>query len=200
MHATVHPIEGIPGPQETAWVDEVLSTLRSRATPAGTLVARPLGPGAGTAVALWDDETDAAAATDRFGPAGGVTLGAGQPYEITLRKAGTSGQPARYLQLVTFAGPRDPEWSAAFDRADEERVWPAVRDLPGTIEVLGGTAADAGRFIATLAESVEALEDIGAAIMSTELLPGEDPAYLTGPDTFAVLRLLHADLPVGATR
>ena len=36
--------------------------------------------------------------------------------------------------------------------------------------------------------------------MSTELLPGEDPAYLTGPDTFAVLRLLHADLPVGATR
>lgn len=197
MHATLHPVQDVPGPQDTAWVDAVLTALRSRATPAGALVARPLGPGAGTAVALWDDAADATAAAGGFGRAGAVTVGPGLPYEVTVRKVGTSHGPARYVQLLTFDGPRGPEWSAAVDRADEERMWPAVRDVPGWTEVLGGTGADGGRFTLTLAESVEALEAGAAAIMSTELLPGEDPAHLTGPDAFAILRVLHADVPVG---
>ena len=32
--------------------------------------------------------------------------------------------------------------------------------------------------------------------MSTELLPGEDPALLTGPDRIGFYRLVHADLPI----
>jgi hypothetical protein len=35
--------------------------------------------------------------------------------------------------------------------------------------------------------------------MSTGLLPWEDPADMVGPDSLTVLRLLHADLPAGAT-
>jgi hypothetical protein len=33
-----------------------------------------------------------------------------------------------------------------------------------------------------IADSQQALLDVQKAIMSTELLPGEDPALLTGPD------------------
>lgn len=198
MHATVHTVEGIPGPQDRSWVDEVLTALHSRGVPAGALVAAPLGLGPGTAIALWEDETDAAAAAG--GPAGSVRIGPGRPYEVTVRKAGVGTGPARYLQLLTFDGPRSADWSAAFDRAGEHRVWPAVRDVPGIVEFLGGLAADGGRLAVTAAESADALEAAATAVLSSELLPGEDPANLTGPDSVAVLRLLHADLPVGADR
>jgi hypothetical protein len=198
MHATVHTIDGIPGPQDTSWVDEVLTALRAGGVPAGALVCAPMGIGPGTALALWDDERDAAAAPS--GQAGAVTLGSGRAYEVDFRKAGVGTGPARYLQLVAFDGPRGADWSAAYQRAGEDRLWPATRHLSGLVEVLGGHAGDGARFAATAAESVEALEAAGIAIMSTELLPGEDPAQLTGPDSFAILRLLHADLPVGADR
>ena len=201
MYATVHTLDGIPGPQDRSWVDEVLTALRSRGVPAGALVAAPLGLGPGAAVALWDDERDAAAApVGSVGTVGTVTLGAGRPYEVDVRKAGAGPGPARSLQLLIFDGPRSAEWSAAFDRAGEHRVWPAVRDVPGIVEFLAGRAADGARFGATAAGSAEALEDATKAILSTELLPGEDPADLVGPDCVAVLRLLHADLPVGADR
>jgi hypothetical protein len=201
MHATVHTIDGIPGPQDTSWVDAVLTALRSGGVPAGALVCAAMGTGPGTVVALWDDERDAARArTGAVGPAGAVALGAARAYQIDFRRAGVGTGRPRYLQLLTFDGPRSAEWSAAYDRAGEHRIWPATRDLPGLVEVFGGHAPDGARFAVTVAESVEALEAAGIAIMSTELLPGEDPAQLTGPDSMAVLRLLHADLPVGADR
>ncbi|HEX6755292.1 MAG TPA: hypothetical protein VF109_05035 [Mycobacteriales bacterium] len=198
MYATVHDIDGVPGPQDRGWVDAVLIALRSRAVPAGALVAAPLGMDPGCVVALWDEEPDPA------GPAGGFTTGrvtvrASAPYEVTGRRAGTSGGPARFLQLTVFTG-RSPEWCTAYDRAGEERIWPAVRDVPGVVETVLGGNATGDRVAVVLAESVDALEATVAAIMSTELLPWEDPANMTGPDGARVLRLLHADLPAGATR
>jgi hypothetical protein len=200
MHATLHQIDGNPGPQDSSWVDEVLSALPADAPLAGVLVTRQLVPGPGFLLAFWDGASDAAVAARGLGAVGAVTVGKGRTYEVGSRKAGPGTQPARYLQLLTFDGPRGPEWSAAYARAGEERIWPAIRDLPGLVEHVGGTAADGSCFSAGLAESVEALEACAAAIMSTELLPGEDPAYLTGPDSMTILRLLHADLPVGASR
>lgn len=197
MHLSTHPVDGIPGPQDTSWVDAVLTALRRRAVPAGALVAAPLGIGAGCVVALWDDAADTAGTSGGFA-AGGVTVGPGTGYALADHKAGPAAGPARFLQLTTFAG-RPAEWLAAYDRAVTERIWPAVKDVPGTVGHLVGETAG-GRVVATLAESVDALEAGGAAIMSTELLPWEDPAQLTGPDALTILRLLHADLPVGATR
>jgi hypothetical protein len=191
MKATVHPADGVPGPQDNTWVDAVLTALGAEA---GALVARPLGLGPGAVVAFWTDDAPAAGF-----PAGPVTVGPGIPYEISSHQAGTSAGPARYLQLTTFAG-RSAEWCAAFDRSGQERVWPAVKDVPGLVGVLVGAAPGGGRMVLTLADSAEALEAGAAAILSTELLPWEDPAHLTGPDALAILRLLHADVPAGATR
>jgi hypothetical protein len=202
MHASVHPIDGVPGPQDNSWVDAVLTALRSRAVPAGALVARPVGLGPGYVIAFWTDEADAgiAAGPGTAGAAAGpVTVGPGTAYAIGTHRAGPSAGPARYLQLTTFAG-RDEDWCAAFDRAGEERLWPAVRDLPGLVGVLSGAAPGGGRMAVTLTDSVEALETGAAAILSTELLPWEKPEHLTGPDGLAILRLLHADVPAGAIR
>ena len=87
---------------------------------------------------------------------------------------------------------------AAFDRSNEERIWPAVQDLPGLVGVLVGSTSDGGRVTLTLAESIETLEAGAAAILSTDLLPWEKPEHLTGPDGLAALRLLHADVPAAA--
>jgi hypothetical protein len=191
MNLTVHAVDAVPGPQDTRWVDAVLSALPG---PAGALVAAPLGIDPGALIAFWSGAPEPAGFA-----AGGVTVGPGTPYGIDSHRAGPSAGPARYLQLTTFAG-RDEEWCAAFDRTGEERIWPAVKDVPGLVGVIAASAPGGGRVVLTLADSVEALEAAATAIFGTELLPWEDPAHLTGPDTLAVLRLRHADVPTAATR
>ena len=57
-------------------------------------------------------------------------------------------------------------------------------------------AADNAYLVVILAESMEAFDAAQQAIMSTELLPGEDPVLLTGPDRISFYRLVHADLPI----
>ena len=190
MQATVHLVDGVPGPQDNSWVDAVLADLDR---PAGALVGRAIGLGPGVAVAF------GSAATAGFA-VGRVSVRRGTAYEIVEQRTGRGTGPARYLQLTVFAG-RSPEWSAAFDRSSAERAWPAVQDLPGLVGVLVGSTSDGGGRIAlTLAESVETLEAGAAAILSTELLPWEKPEHLTGPDEMTIVRLLHADVPVAAPR
>jgi hypothetical protein len=122
-------------------------------------------------------------------------IGGGRHFTVIRRRAGVAGGPARYLQLTCFDGPRDEAWVQAVDRADDERIWPAVRDVPGNVEALTLTADDGGRVVLVLAETVESLEDGMQRILSTTLLPGEDPAQLTGPDLVDVQRLVHVELP-----
>ena len=50
--------------------------------------------------------------------------------------------------------------------------------------------------VVVLAESMDVFDVASQAIMSTELLPGEDPEFLGGPDRISFYRLVHADLPV----
>jgi hypothetical protein len=187
MQATLYELDGVPGPQDDTWVDAVLAAL---APPAGAIVGRPLGLGPGLVVAFGPTAPDGFTASP-------VSARPGTAYQVAVHRTGRSTGPARYLQLTTFAG-HDPEWCAAFDRAGEERMWPAVRDLPGLVAVLGLATSDGGRAALTLTESVEALDSGAARILSTDLLPWEKPEHLTGPDGMAVLRLLHADVPAAA--
>jgi hypothetical protein len=183
MQATVHLVDGVPGPQDNSWVDAVLARLDGTAA----LVARPIGLGPGAVVAFGTGTTAGF-------PAGPVTVGTGTAYEIVTQWTGRATGRPRYLQVTTFTG-RDPEWCAAFDRANEERIWPAVQDVSGLVGAVVGSTSDGGRMALVLAESVEALEAGAAAILSSRLLPWEKPEHMTGPDSLAVLRLLHADAP-----
>ncbi len=167
-----------PHPIETGWVDDALAGAYAAGDPLGALVGRPLGTGDGILVVGWPGD----------GPG---------PYRLIESVSGQSGGPARYLRVLAFDGPRTPGWAAAEEFAATRRMAPATATVPGIVRVLRARAADNGVLVVVLAESVEAIEAQVHAVMSTALLPGEDPALLTGPDRFATYRLVHADLPVG---
>lgn len=87
-----------------------------------------------------------------------------------------------YAQLIYFDKPRGPEQLAAADFAVEHRIKPAAAAVPGNIRTYVLRRPDGAEVVVSIAESEQVLIDTQKAIMSTTLLPGEDPALLTGAD------------------
>jgi hypothetical protein len=100
------------------------------------------------------------------------------------------------MQVVEFSGPRTEEWVAAEQRAATGRLGPATADIDGIVSVTRMRAADNAYIVVVLAESMDAFDTASQAIMSSELLPGENPELLSGPDSVSFYRLVHADLPI----
>jgi len=95
-----------------------------------------------------------------------------------------------YAQLTYFDGPRTPEQQAAEDFAGAERVVPAIRQLGQPFRIYQLRRDDGSTVIISIADSQQTLLDAQKAIMSTELLPGEDPALLSGPDRIELYPVL----------
>jgi len=87
-----------------------------------------------------------------------------------------------YAQLTYFDGPRTPQQLAAQDFAGRERIQPAISKLGHRFNVYILRRDDGSTVVVSIADSKDALLDAQKAIMSTELLPGEDPVLLPGPD------------------
>jgi hypothetical protein len=85
------------------------------------------------------------------------------------------------------------EWVAAEQRVSTSRLGPATLGIDTVMRL---RRADNAYLVVILAESMDAFDAAAQAIMTTELLPGEDPALLTGPDRISLYRLAHADLPI----
>jgi len=179
MEITVHAIHN-PDPVDTGWVDDALA---GAGDPLGAVVARPLTPGDGIMLAAWPDGS---APADRDGRTS---------YHVVDSRPGRGAGPATYLQVVTFEGPRTDAWVEAEERAATGRLWPATRDIAGIVRVIRARRPDGGLVVAVLAESVDAIDESVRTILSTALLPDEDPALLTPPDHVGLYRLVHADLP-----
>lgn len=99
------------------------------------------------------------------------------------------GRPHRTgisASVVEFDGPRDAVQVAADQRASRERVAPAAMQVEGTLGALVLRAADGGMVTVAFADSPASLEAGSRTILSTPLLPGEDPALLGGPDRYTV--------------
>jgi hypothetical protein len=101
-----------------------------------------------------------------------------------------------YAQLVHFDGPRSPELVAAAEHAGRERVTPAILADP---EVAADHVCtyvlrrpDGGETVLTITNTAEMIDRTREIIMSTELLPDEDPALLPGPDRVERLAVVHA--------
>ena len=95
-----------------------------------------------------------------------------------------------YAQLTYFDGPRSPEQLAAADFAGRERILPAVSSLGHPIRVYRLRRDDGSQVVIAIADSEQVLLDAQKAIMATELLPGEDPALLPGPDRIELYPVL----------
>jgi hypothetical protein len=166
-------------PVETGWVDDALAIAYAAGDPLGALIGRPLVPGDGIMLVGWPE------------------TGPGR-YHLIETSPGRSAGPATYMQVVEFSGPRGEEWVAAEQRAAAGRLGPATEGIAGIVSVMRMRAADNACLVAVLAESMDVFDVASQAIMSTDLLPGEDPAFLGGPDRISFYRLVHADLPITA--
>jgi hypothetical protein len=176
MDISVHP-QPNAHPVKTEWVDDALAGAYAAGDPLGVLVGRPLAPGDGIMLVGWPDR----------GP---------DRYHVIETRIGRSAGPATYMQIVEFFGPRTEEWAAAEQRASTDRLGPATLGIDGVVSVIRLRAADNAYLVVILAESMATFEAASQAIMSTELLPGEDPALLGGPDRICFYRLVHAGLPI----
>jgi hypothetical protein len=96
-----------------------------------------------------------------------------------------------YAQLTYFDGPRTPGQVAASDFAGRERIQPAVSNLGHRFRVYKLRRDDGSEIILMIADSERDLLDAQKAIMSTELVPGEDPALLPGPDRIELYPVLE---------
>jgi hypothetical protein len=176
MDISVHP-QPNAHPVETGWVDDALTGARTAGVPLGALIGRPLAPGDGIMLVGWPE---------------------GEPgrYHVIEHRPGRGAGPATYMQVVEFSGPHSEEWVAAEQRAAADRLGPATMSIDGIVSVTRMRAADNAYVVVVLAESMDAFDVALQAIMSTELLPGEDPELLGGPDRISFYRLVHADLPI----
>jgi hypothetical protein len=140
-------------------------------TPGGAALAETytmlrLGDGRATTLALWTATTDPMA------------------YEVEADQTGGDGDrpPATALTLW-FDGPMSPARIAAARFGYRERIAPLLDTLPGLVRSLVlRRDRDGASCVVSLAVDLPALESGGAAVNSSPLLPGEDPALLTGPD------------------
>ena len=173
MHATVSTVrpDSSSRPDTT---DAAPVLLRRLADPVGRPVLE---------LRLWPDEASARAH-------------GGEVWDVFAHHLGRSaGEQPTAAQLVRFDGPRTAEAVAASRRAGTERIWPAVRDLDGLVETVVLERPDGSELVLSFATSVEHFARAGERIMSTSLLPGEDPALLTGPDRLEVLLVVPAAAP-----
>jgi len=154
---------------------------------------RQLAGQAGVCLTLWDTQADA----DRFASQQAELAAlAGQVYEVTdIGEGRAASQAPAYARLMYFDGPRAPEQAAAEDLAGQRRIWPAIRGLSGLVRTYVLRGPDLGCVVITLATSVETLDAIARAVMATELMPGEDPALLPGPDRIEIHHVTGYHMP-----
>jgi hypothetical protein len=183
-------------PDQASPPPQLLEVIAGHPGFAGTSVMEQVGVGWGTMLTLWRSREDAEQAAERTAAALGprpFPLHADDIYEVDDDWPGRSAtEQPRAASIVYFDGPLSPAHVAAARRANRERLQPALRDLPGHVQMLTLWDPEHRKAVGIcLATSVEALEAGGKAIGSTELLPGEEPALLTGPDRVEIHRVLH---------
>lgn len=150
----------------------------------GAITFRQFAGPAGVRLTLWDTEADAAAFAGQYAELAALP---GEIYQVVDAAAGpAAAQAPAYARLMYFDGPRAPEQAAAEDLAGRQRVWPAIRNLSGLVGTYVLRGRDLGSVVITLTTSAETLDAAARAVMSTELLPGEDSALLPGPDRIEI--------------
>jgi len=147
---------------------------------AGTYRLDHIGTGRSLHLALWERAEDAGPAADL--------------YEVDDDLAGTAaGEPPAAATVLCFDGPLSPARVEAARFGGRHRIRPVLAGVPGLVRTLFlWHPGERKAAVVTLATSVAVLEEIATAVNSTELLPGEDPALLTGPDRVDIHRVVRS--------
>jgi hypothetical protein len=189
MYAHLERATGRRGPAE----DGPAPLLAGQPGLLGSVTFRQLAGSAGVCLTLWETE---AGATTYLGQRARLAALPGEVYEVAAAEDGpASAQVPAWARLMYFDGPRAPEQAAAADRAGRERIWPAISGLHGLVGAYVLHGHDLAAVIITLTTSTQTLDAAERAAMSTELLPGEDPAPLPGPDRIEIYHVTHSQRP-----
>ncbi|CAI9403558.1 hypothetical protein [Aestuariimicrobium sp. T2.26MG-19.2B] len=90
-----------------------------------------------------------------------------------------------HAQLMIFDGPQSPELLAAAELADTQRIRPLIdanqRLRDDIVARYDLRQADGGRAILLVTGSESTLDLLAEVVMTSQLVPGEDPALLPGP-------------------
>ncbi|GEM34999.1 hypothetical protein NN3_60060 [Nocardia neocaledoniensis NBRC 108232] len=109
-----------------------------------------------------------------------------------------------YAHLVWFDRPRTEAELAAADFAATHRIAPALATVPGLVDYYELRRDDGSGVVIGFGETEAALHAVRDAILATELLPGEDPELLPGPDRVEIYPVLRhrdtADIYAEGTR
>lgn len=107
------------------------------------------------------------------------------------RPGGSRGERPAIAALLCFDGPMSEARAAALRRAGFERIGPLMGEHAGTVRsIVLSQPERRSKIVVMQALSVDALEDAQRVVMSSELLPGEDPALLPGPDRVDLYRVM----------
>lgn len=174
MHIRISPL--------SAPAEDAMAELHPHSGLVSAYVLRPMDTQQTVLVSVWES-------LDRANRAP-VTAGGRDYASASLEGATSLDERPAYGQVVYFDGPRPQSQADAIDRANRDRIAPAVRDIPGNLGAFAGRNPDGSSVVVALTTSLQAIEDSQTAIMSTHLLPGEDPALLTGPDSIQLCWVL----------
>jgi hypothetical protein len=91
-----------------------------------------------------------------------------------------------FAQIMTFNGPRSAELVAAADRTSSERLGPIMMAHPRVQEQFAALVTlrqpDGAELRILFMRDPAGFDLVRDLVLSSELLPGEDPALLPGPD------------------
>ncbi len=101
-----------------------------------------------------------------------------------------------YAQLTYFDGPRSAEVNAASDHGGRDRIQPAIEADPQMqaelVSLLVLRKDDGGQVVISVTQTEAGLARAREVIMSTELLPDEDPALLSEPDRVEIYSVIDS--------
>jgi len=109
-------------------------------------------------------------------------------YEVESDHPG-AGSPGDVAAFLYFDGPISDDVHRAAERAHRERIAPAMRTQAGASRALVlWQPQRRTSLVVSTADSVESIEAGQRLIATMELLPGEDPALLPGPNRIELFR------------
>jgi hypothetical protein len=184
MYAYVEQINSQPGHGFGGDTADLSARVADQRGLLGCINLQQLAGPTAVRLTLWDTEDNAAqfmGTRARFGSPAGALCNVGE-YE----QGPAGAHAATHARLLYFDGPRTPEQVMAADFGGRQRIWPAIRELAGLVSVYLLRGSDLGWIVVTLATSVGTLEAAQSAVMSADLLPGEDRALLPGPDRIEI--------------
>lgn len=200
MHARLQTVRSLPShlntPEGSAFLIKV---LEGHPGFRGVHLMLQIGSRKALNLSLWDSREDAEAAPSRTATVMGprpFALDHDAVYDVLATLHGPAAmEDAGVAQVTWFDGPRSAAQVEAMNRAGEERIGPVLEQVPGFVTTYVLThPEDSGAVLVSLATSTDALEAMTDAVFSTPLLPGEDPALLTGPDRVEVYRVENQSL------